>query len=240
MSEAPSAISVKHSKDTIKATKDLLQLFLVSKGSPDLQMLMTKKHTLYLSILQAGSECEDKVGCPTDQVLIARSLSAVKGRWRKASLVRAHASQDLWCFRSVVANCCRLSMQGHTKYVASEALDDWLTDHSQLEEDARCQESETPHSLDDECNSSSESETSEDEGTSDSMDSNSDDNDSQALFNSNLTSPFDPCCIEDWDIKSALSRLHNSIETPFDANISNGDAGESDVLPTLNEYGFII
>ncbi|KAH8977087.1 hypothetical protein EDB83DRAFT_2642345 [Lactarius deliciosus] len=82
---ARTAILVYHSKDTMSATKGLLELILASEGGPDLDELMSKKHTLYLSILRAGIESEDKVGCPIDQVLIARSLSA-QGKWRKASL----------------------------------------------------------------------------------------------------------------------------------------------------------
>ncbi|KAI9430557.1 hypothetical protein H4582DRAFT_2063715 [Lactarius indigo] len=64
------AILVYHSKDTMDATKDLLELILASEGSPGLDELMSKKHTLYLSILQAGMESEDKVACPLDQSLV--------------------------------------------------------------------------------------------------------------------------------------------------------------------------
>ncbi|KAN0126154.1 hypothetical protein V8E53_015326 [Lactarius tabidus] len=226
--KSPSAVLVKYSKDSRRATKDLLELILESNGNPDLEELMSKKHALYLSLLLPGSESEDKVGCPTDQVLIARSLAA-DGRWRKASLVRSDACQDLWCFRSVVANCCRLSMQGQTEYVSSAASDYFLTTtRCRMEEEAECQESETPPShsksslADGGFDASSESESSEDEDANDSTDSSSNDNDSQAPI---PTDSFNPCYIENWDIESALNRLQNldRIETPSHTNILNDE-----------------
>ncbi|KAH9038103.1 hypothetical protein EDB85DRAFT_2142108 [Lactarius pseudohatsudake] len=214
---------VYHSKDTMNATKGLLELILTSEGGPDQDELMSKKHTLYLSILRAGIESEDKVGCPLDQVLIARSLSA-EGKWRKASLVRSHACQDLWCLRSIVANCCRLSMHGHTKYIAPVASDFRHIAQSLVEDSARFQDLEGDSSL--------ESGSSDDESTGTSKSGNSDaDSDS-----SGHEAYFDPCVVTDWDIESALHSLHNKLEMP---SRINGDSEESHALshalPTINE-----
>ena len=64
------AIPVKHSKDTTDVTKDLLELILISEGSPDPNKLLSKKHFLFLSIIEAGKSSKDKVGTLTNQILI--------------------------------------------------------------------------------------------------------------------------------------------------------------------------
>jgi hypothetical protein len=207
------AIPVKHSKDTAGVTKDLLELYLASGGSPDPDELLSKKHHLFLSVIQAGKSSEDKVGTLTDQVLIARSLSA-EAKWCKASQVRSIASQNQWCFQSIIANCCRLSMHGYIDYVASEsiAMEPHLTGQG-TEMDARSDEDDLDESSDD-----------SDEGS----------NDDRDLDSPNSVGSFDPHCIADWDIQTALDRLHEKLEMPSDNTIL--DHSIADLPSTLDEY----
>lgn len=229
--DAP-AILIKHSDDTENATKDLLQLILASKGSPDPAELLSKKHRLFLSILQAGKSSEDKVGSPADQVLIARSLSAASDsevKWRRATRVRELASQAQWCFRSVVANCCRLSMHGYTKYVVSGAADPYLIGQGAAEgtesDGGETQGLSTGGAL------SEDAGTSDEESADESSDEGSNDggggSDSQSLLDS-----FDPFCVGDWDIQTVIDRLRERLEMPASKALSHGVA----CPPALNEY----
>jgi len=232
------AIPVKHSKDTADVTKDLLELILASGGSPDPDKLLSKKHFLFLSVIEAGKSSEDKVGTLTDQVLIARSLSA-GAKWCKASQVRSISSQDQWCFRSVVANCCCLLMHGCINYVASEsaAMDPHLTSQG-TGEDAESDGDNSDKAQDSsKCGTLSKStatlgEESADEYSDDS-DEGSDDRDRDS-DSPNSVGSFDPHCITDWDIQTALDRLRERLEMPSDNMILNHSA--ADLPPTLNEY----
>jgi len=215
--ESPASIPVKHSKETAKAAMDLTQLILESGGCPDPTELMSKKHRLFISILQAGEDSEDKVACPTDQALIARCLLP-SGEWRKGSLTRGETTLDLWCFRAITANWCRLSVQGDTNYVS-------LADSEGFPAGEGCiapTPLDTRHDV--RYSDTFEVENDDEEGDDDIED------DEDCDYND-----FDPCLVAHWDIKSALNRLAEILETPFNAQFAKSDITGSQGSLTIME-----
>lgn len=105
------AIPIKHSTETNQAGFTLYKYYLTSRGHPDPMELTIKKHNLFVAILQAGEESEDKVACPLDQAILASSLMA-SGKWQKASLVRSLVTTAIWSLSAIDAHWCRLATTG--------------------------------------------------------------------------------------------------------------------------------
>lgn len=113
---SPSIIPVLHSLKSKEATLELYTYFIECRGAPEHDLLMDMKHKLCVALLHAGENSERKVGCPTDQALLGRSLLP-NSEWRKASRVRDAVNTDIWTMRSVTGNDCRLLLQGAKGYI---------------------------------------------------------------------------------------------------------------------------
>ncbi|KAH9988507.1 hypothetical protein BJV77DRAFT_964401 [Russula vinacea] len=113
----PGQISILHSKETSQAGLLLYKYLLSNHSNLDPEELISKKHDLFLAILQAGKESEKMVACPLSQVLLADSLLS-NGQWRKASMVQSSASAAMWCLRAIVAHWCWLTLSRKETYMA--------------------------------------------------------------------------------------------------------------------------
>lgn len=107
------AIPVKHSTETFQAGLALYKYYLTShaNGHPNPMELTIKKHNLFVAILKAGENSEDKVASPLEQAILASSLMA-SGKWQKASLVRSLVTTAIWSLSAIDAHWCRLATIG--------------------------------------------------------------------------------------------------------------------------------
>lgn len=111
----PDAIPIEHSDETAQAGLALYKYFLTCTDL-DPEELMTRKHNLFLAILQAGQKSEKKVASPLDQVILARNLLA-SGQWRKATLSRSFVTVVLWVLSAIDAHWCRHAATGDEGYI---------------------------------------------------------------------------------------------------------------------------
>lgn len=96
--------------DQAAAALDLYNLIIDNKGIPTPQTLLQYKHKLFDTLLRPKGLKDDKVACPTDQMLVLTSLLP-NGRFRCASALRGQCCRLQHCFRSIVAQTSRLEAE---------------------------------------------------------------------------------------------------------------------------------
>lgn len=211
------AVKVKHSKETEDAAHALMTLYLESQGSPDPEEHLQKKHRLSLALIQAGQNSEAKIGCPTEQALMACSV-VLSGGWRKATFVKTIANSGLWSDRITFSHWGRLSVLGVTSYESPLVS-------STLSEDTSLIDPPTLDGLSDDLpqlfSRAGEDEISDDEGESDDEDNDQDENDGDSgetqpstSFPTELSSQFNPKDIDQWTIKGFLNRMAGKLDAP--------------------------
>jgi hypothetical protein len=105
------------------AALSLYELFIKTKGSPELNDFYPLQHRLCDTLLRAKNLSEDPVGCPTDQMLFITALLG-PNRYRPASSITSVCAQLQFCFRSILIHVVRLDaeeMDQYTPFSLSQA-----------------------------------------------------------------------------------------------------------------------
>jgi hypothetical protein len=93
----------------------LYDLFIKTKGSPELNDFYPLQHRLCDTLLRAKNLSEDPVGCPTDQMIFITALLG-PNRYRPASSITAVCAQLQFCFRSILIHVVRLDAEEVDQY----------------------------------------------------------------------------------------------------------------------------
>jgi hypothetical protein len=105
------SFTVMETADQARLANSLYDLFITSKGSPDIRQLQRLLHSLSDALLRPKDISEHPVSCPTDQMLFIASL-AKNGRYRSAAHVYRLCSRLEHCFRCILLHVARLHNAG--------------------------------------------------------------------------------------------------------------------------------
>jgi hypothetical protein len=99
-----------------QAALDLYSLIIKTRGHPEKSELMTSAHALFDALLRPKTLSEDKLACPTDQMIFLVSILA-GGRFRTARTTVNYCSGLQFCFRCIMIHIARLDCIGSDRYV---------------------------------------------------------------------------------------------------------------------------
>lgn len=120
---------LKGNKRQAEAALALYNLFIETRGKPDIPDLRRLQHNLFDALLRAKGLSEHAVACPTDQMLFLRSIIP-DGGYHGASTVTNVCCFLTFCFRSILVHISRLLSEQRTEYSPYERQKDATCDNN--------------------------------------------------------------------------------------------------------------